>query len=141
MKLNFFRFLALAATLALLCSTAYAQSINVRAQVPFNFVVGDKVFPTGEYTIQTLTSYSYMLYVGNRNAKESAMSLSYPITSVKEKHTELVFHRIGNAYFLFQVRVAGSPIGRGFPVSRSEIRMAQNGTKPDTTIVAADIIY
>ncbi len=74
MKLNFFRFLALAATLALLGSTAYAQSINVRAQVPFNFVVGDKVYPAGEYTIQTLANYNYLLYVGNRDTKESAMT-------------------------------------------------------------------
>jgi hypothetical protein len=140
MKLNFFRFLALAATLAVLCSTAYAQSINVRSQVPFNFVVGDKVYPAGEYAIQTLANYNSLLFVGNRDAKESAMTLSYSITSGKPaKHTVLVFQRMGNAYFLYQVWAAGSPVGREFPASRSEILLAQNGTKPDTTIVAADI--
>ena len=141
MKLNFFRFVTLVATLALLGSTAYAQSIHVRAHVPFDFAVGDRVYPAGEYTIQTQTNFNHLLYVGNRDTNESTMTRSYPTSSVKAERTELLFRRIGNAYFLSQVRVAESRIGREFPMSRLEIRMAQNGTNSETTIVTANSIH
>jgi len=58
MKLNLFRSLALGATALLLGSTAYAQSVSVRAQVPFAFVVGDKAYPAGEYAVKTAVDYS-----------------------------------------------------------------------------------
>ena len=41
----------------------------------------------------------------------------------------MIFHRIGNTYFLYQVWVADSAVGREFTRSKTEIRMAMNGTK------------
>ena len=141
MKLNLFRFLVLAAAALILGSTAYAQTVHVRAQVPFNFILGDKVYPAGEYTVQSLEYYSHSLFIRSGKVDASAVTLSYPTTSAKSaKQTVLVFHRMGNTYFLSEVWCADSKVGRGFPRSHTESTMAMMQTKPETVIVAANII-
>ena len=45
MKLNLSRSLVILAVAMVLGSTAHAQSVKIRAQVPFDFVLGDKVYP------------------------------------------------------------------------------------------------
>lgn len=142
MKLNLFRFLALVTAALILGSTAYAQAVNVRAKVPFDFVLDDRVYPAGEYVVQTIWDDSYSLFINNKDAKTSALTLSYPRRSFKPaEQTMLVFHRVGKTYFLSEVWTADSRVGRQFPMSRTEIRMALNGTKADTTIVAASIMH
>jgi len=142
MKLNLSRFLMIQAAAMLLGSTAYAQSVNVRAQVPFNFVLGDKVYPAGEYSIQSLVDYSYSLRISNRKAKVAGMTESYPVSFVNEpRQTALVFTRIGNTYFLYQVRTEVSPQGRQFRRSQMQTQMARNATESGTVFVAANLIH
>jgi hypothetical protein len=142
MKLNIFRFVVLAAVALILGSITHAQAVNVRAQVPFNFVLGDRTYPAGDYSIQTLVDYSYSLRISNREAKVSGLSQSYPITSAKDsKQTVLIFARIGNSYFLHQVRTENSSVGRQFRRSRMQAQMALNGTQSGTVVIAANMIH
>jgi hypothetical protein len=53
----------------------------------------------------------------------------------------LVFHRVGNTYFLSEVWCADSRVGRDFPQSRAESKMAMTETKATTVIIAANIIH
>jgi len=141
MKLNLSRFLVILAVAMVLGSTAHAQSVKIRAQVPFDFVLGDKVYPAGEYVIQALTDDSHGLLIRNRTTKVSTMTLSYPATSIAAaKQTALEFHRLGNTYFIYQAKFEGSPTSRQFPRSHTESKMAMMQTKPETVIVAANII-
>ena len=54
--------------------------------------------------------------------------------------TKMVFHRIGNSYFLYQIWTEGNKIGRQFAKSRAEIEMASNQGQVSTVIVAANIV-
>ena len=140
MKLNLFRFLVLVTVALILGSTVYAQAVNVRAKVPFNFVLDDKVYPAGEYVVQSVWDDSYSVFINNKYAKTSALTLAYPSRSVKPaEKTMLVFHRVGKTYFLSEVWSEGARVGRQLPMGRTEIRMASNGTKTDTTIITASI--
>ena len=38
--------------LALVCASMYAQTMNLRATIPFAFRAGEKAMPAGEYTIR-----------------------------------------------------------------------------------------
>ena len=54
---NYFSFVLLAAAL-LFASTAQAQALHVKADIPFDFVVGNTVYSAGAYTIEPATQSS-----------------------------------------------------------------------------------
>ena len=141
MKINLFRFLVLATVALVLASTAYAQGVNVRAKVPFQFVLGDKTYPAGEYNVQTITDSKFILRLTNTDAKDWVVTYSHPtISLIPAKQTVLVFHRRGTTYFLYRVWSAESSVGREFSRSRTETRMALNTTSAGTVIVAANVV-
>ena len=140
MKLGISRILLAAAMALAFTSTLYSQTVNIRAQVPFSFAVGDRSYPAGEYAVQTLVSHSHLALVGNRNEAKSAMTPTHPVDSAKlATDTVLLFHRVGDGYFLYQVWAAGSRVGLEFPQSRREEQMARKGTKAETIAIAANI--
>ena len=80
------------------------------------------------------------LYInGVAKAKPALLLTDLQTTSIPAKHTELMFHRIGDAYFLYRVCVAGSEVDREFPRSKTEMHMAMNGAKAETVVIAAQI--
>jgi len=140
MKLRISRTLLVAAAALFLGSAAYAQEVNVRAKIPFDFMLGDKLYPAGEYALQTVMANNYSVYAKNEGGAKPALLLTDPQDSAKPAaQTKLVFRRVGDTYFLFQVWVAGSTIGREFPISHTEKQLALNGAKQETVIVAANI--
>src|ERR1700746_2288525 len=50
-------------SLLLMAGSAIAQTIHVRANVPFNFSVGTKTLPAGAYDVKTISSDTKMLLV------------------------------------------------------------------------------
>ena len=133
MKLNLFRFLALLAGVLFLGSTGYAQSVKIRAQIPFDFVLGEKVYPAGEYLVETLTGDSHSVLVralvSNQAAKNSALTVAYPTASAQPaKRTALAFRHLGNTYFLYQAKIADSPSGCQFLRSHMESKMVKAET-------------
>jgi hypothetical protein len=145
MKLHISRTMLLAAAALVFGQAAYAQEISVRAHIPFAFVVGDKVYPVGEYAVQTAKDNTYSLSIKNEDKTAQGLTPSHPCISSKPvnpaNQAKLVFHRIGNTYFLFRVWVGGSTVGREFPRSHRETQMAMNGSKTETVVVAANIAH
>jgi hypothetical protein len=146
MKLRIARTMMVAAVALAFTSAAYGQELNVRAKVPFEFVLGDKLYPAGEYSVQAVAAdIKFIVSIKSEDPKlelkpEPALaSVQLHRTLLPAKSTELIFHRIGNTYFLYQVWVADSAVGREFPRSKTETRMAMNGTKAETVTVAANI--
>lgn len=141
MKLGISRALFAAGVALAFASAAYSQTVNIRAQVPFRFVVGDQTYAAGEYAVKTLVAYSNLTYVGNRTEDKSAMAVTQPVDSgTPAKNTVLLFHRMGNTYFLYQVWAEGSRVGLEFRQSQREKELAMNRTKPETVRVAANIV-
>jgi hypothetical protein len=95
-----------------------------------------------EHAVQTVIANNYSLYIKGKAEAKPALILTDPqASSEPAKHTVLIFHRMGNTYFLYQVWVAGSEVGREFPRSQTETQMAMNGTKPEKVSVAANVIH
>jgi len=142
MKFNLSRFMLLAMGALLLASAAFAQEINVQAKVPFDFMLGGKLYPAGQYSVQNVIPDHQVLRLRNGTSRGSAFILYHPASSqVPAEQTQLVFHRLGNSYFLYQVQVAGSSLGREFQRSHKETEMALNATDNETVIVAANPIH
>lgn len=142
MKLNLSRLILLAVGALLLGSAAFAQEINVQAKVPFDFMVGDKLYPAGEYSVQNVSQDNHLLRLRNTNSQTAVAVLYHPASSsAPATQSQLVFHRVENAYFLYQVQVAGSTLSREFQKSHVETEMARNATHTETVIVAAIPIH
>ena len=146
MKLRISRTLMVAAVALVFGSAAYAQEINVRARVPFDFVLGDKTYSAGQYAVETASDNTFFLSVKNIDDKATqGLTSSHPCISSKPtgpaNQGKLVFHRVGNKYFLFRVWVGDSTVGREFPISPREMQMAMNGLKTETVTVTANIVH
>lgn len=127
------------ATLAvlLMATAAHAQQTTVSANVPFNFVVGDRAYPAGDYLFRNSES---VLMITNAEQAKTDITLSNACESVTlSADTKLVFDSMGGYYFLRQIWVVGYSSGRELPRSLTEVRLAQNHEKQESVIVAANI--
>ena len=123
----------------LMATAAQAQQAKVSAVVPFNFIAGDTVYPAGEYSISSLSN-SPVVRISNTDRDTSAMMLSHAcVNAAPSTESKLVFHRIGENYFLYQVWVAGNQSGREFNRTKAEVQLAQNHEQSEQVIVAANI--
>ena len=97
---------------------------TLRVDVSHPFVVRNKTFPAGKYTITPIEEAdgsNHLLKLQAQNGKESAVfdtlekNLNEPY-----KHTELVFNHAGDEYVLTEIRVQGEEQANDIPETRSE---------------------
>ncbi len=105
-----------------------AQTIRLKADVPFEFIVNGSTLPPGQYTIQSFgTADGKTLLVRNANKNENAMVNSINVESRESaSETKLIFHRYGDRYFLAQVWVEGNERGHEMPKSHRESELARD---------------
>ncbi len=96
-------FIALGFVIAMVVTTsAVPFSMRIKADVPFDFYVGKKLFPKGDYIIESVNDAGTMVI---RSAKKGK---ARNFTVIKSKMTDkpkskLVFHRYGDQYFLARI--------------------------------------
>lgn len=134
------RFVLLGLSVLLMAAAAQAQQTKVQANVPFDFVVGDRTYPAGEYSLRSVTNDGAVIQLTNdvdaRNVNSNSCRNATPATQ-----TKLVFRKMGDEYFLYQVWIEGNLSGREFPRSDIEIRLAQQHEKSKLVLVAANISH
>jgi len=136
MKLMRSAFLGLGMLLAV--SAAQAQNVRVKADIPFDFVVGDREMPAGEYILEPTGSLGQAIAI--RSDQSTDMALTSPCAlSGPSKSTKIVFHALGGRYFLSQVWVEGYAQGRQFRTSKLEVRLAKNSDAAKDFVIAANI--
>jgi hypothetical protein len=92
---------------------------QVTADLPFQFVVGDKSLPAGKYVAKSNTG-SRVVAIENRASHGSAMRITSDISgNGKSEKARLIFHRYGNRYFLAEVWM-GERNGSQLTKSREE---------------------
>jgi hypothetical protein len=109
----------------------YAQSMNARANIPFEFRVGEKLMPAGEYFIQHANGWLGLQESGGHHA--TAVIPTYA-TDLQSKKPVLQFNRYGDAYFLGKLSVPGSDTGRAVPKTPREKELARQSSPGQTTI-------
>jgi hypothetical protein len=110
------------ATISVATASAQGQSLsdNLRAKIPFDFAVGNKKLPAGEYLLgNAQTTSKVVLAISSRDGVAHTLTIPAQIRTPTDT-AKLIFHRYGDQYFLFQVWQVGTAIGRTVPKSRTE---------------------
>jgi len=114
--------LLLIVALSLVTAVASANgqsSKQQRANIPFEFVVGDQEMSAGSYSVASATSEALKIS-GTENGM-STFRLSHAINGLTPAEKgKLVFRRYGNHYFLAEVWTAGESQGRRLLKSKGE---------------------
>ena len=112
--------LALSFLMTLAALPAAAKSVDgMRAQVPFDFHVGDKLVRAGDYTIRSMTADEQLIRISSGKEAASTTTNSGQERGNGEGRARLVFHKYGDQYFLAAVWGADST-GRTLSESKRE---------------------
>ena len=123
-------------------STQAQTNYGLRANVPFDFAVGDKTFSAGKIAARGEAS-SYALSISNRDEGQHVLRLARRLPDGRSSdRPKLIFRKYGNQYFLAQVWIRSNS-GWEIPRSKSqkaierEMRVARN-SKPELVTVLAE---
>lgn len=124
--------LATVSLLALLAATsAFAQPTLSIADIPFSFYVGANKLPAGHYEVDAIASSAGMMLLRFRCKDHHAVSFVLTMR-VQRNQTptqgELVFHKYGTSYFLWQVWSPGRDQGHELRQSKIEGEMARKAS-------------
>jgi hypothetical protein len=136
--------LALSFLVSLAALPAAAKSVDgMRAQVPFDFHVGDRLVRAGDYTVKSLTADEQVLRISGGKEIATTTTNSGKERGNGEGRARLVFHKYGGQYFLAAVWGSDST-GRVLIESkrernlRKERRAARGGGADEMEIVTID---
>ena len=122
--------------LLLVTAAAFGQTGRVKADIPFDFVVGGLTLPAGQYTIGPANNLRTAVAV--RGDSMPRMALAHQARSaIPAKSTKLIFHRYGNRYFLAQIWVQGNNIGTEVTASPLEKELALTDKPKNATVRAS----
>lgn len=132
--------IVLVGSMAVVAKAQTISSTEFRANIPFEFSVGKKTLPAGEYTLRQTNRNSDLpvLQIKSRNGNDSALVRAMFVIGSAPETAKLVFHRYGNQYFFAEAWVDGDTSGLRAPKTRAE-RVAQRelaGIKPTAETVA-----
>jgi len=111
-------FVALAFVTAVASANAQRRSI---ANVPFEFVAGNKTLPADHYSIADGTMGGEVVKISARKNDASVFAMTVTLSrKASDEQGKLVFHRYGNRYFLAEIWTGGDREGQKLLKSREE---------------------
>ena len=135
--------LILIAMLASAVESRAQASYGLRANVPFDFVVGDKTIPAGRIRAHGVSASSQgALSITNSAQGKLALRTGRRVSGAERSNQgKLVFHKYGNRYFLAQVCVPGY---EAWEIMKSkeekslerDMRLVKNFTPERVTVMA-----
>ena len=114
----------------LLTTVAFAASDAQTANVPFEFHVGDRVMPAGNYTISQLNPQTLLIREDGKKVQQQVALTFQTDRSGIDNSAKLVFHKVGEQYFLVQVWGANTQVGHEITASSGPERMARMAGSP-----------
>jgi hypothetical protein len=125
-------------SLLLVAGSAFAQSGQIRANIPFNFTVSHTTLPAGTYSVSTTGGTDSILVIKGANGNAMKLVASNHVQATKNSdRTKLVFRCYGDRYFLAQVWTRGSQMGRELPKSTLESEIAMDAAAHEVVLVAS----
>jgi hypothetical protein len=110
--------------LAFTSLTAQAQSAaQMKAQIPFNFIIGSQTLPAGDYTVRYINQDSGKTAILFKSADGRTSRIVQMMPAQRDNaqgKAILVFNQYGESYFLSEVWSGGDQYGAALPKSRME---------------------
>ena len=126
-------------------STSAQTANGVRANVPFDFTVGDKTVQAGKIFAGRVSGSDVgPMSISNVDIGQSAFRFARSLTASDiSDQAKLVFHKYGDRYYLAEVWVPGYKAWQLLESNseraiRREMRLAKN-TRPEAVVVLADM--
>ena len=115
----------------MLATAQLGQTVSISTEVPFEFVVGDRVVPAGRCVLQAANAAAETILIRN----DDKMVRLFSTTSLGDARNvptsnQLVFHKYGERYFLAAVRVQGTRLMYWLPESRQETKLRLQDQSP-----------
>jgi len=140
MKNKILATLALSILVGSLAAPLSAQTITLKANIPFQFVVGEKTMPAGEYLLQKGSSLFVSLQsFGEKSAVLSPVFPSGILDGANRGEAKLYFRRYGDQYFLSAIWDGYIDKGLVIPESRTARELAKSASlgQAETVVVLA----
>jgi hypothetical protein len=139
MTKRMYAMLSISALVVALAVPLMAQSIRLTANIPFEFTVGTKTLPAGEYEVQNAAS-PFVLFIQGQNRGAAAYTPTnrheLRVTGDPAAQIKLVFHRYGNSYFLSEVREGYAAMGFEVPMSHTERELTKTASAQHYEVLA-----
>jgi len=124
---------------ASLLSPAFAQSLSMRATLPFPFQIGDKVLEAGNYVVEIDKQSRTIVF--HNGVEYASVAVGLP-SAYRDEHDvlngRLQFVDYGKAHVLRKIWARGESKGYAIQESNSEREIARNAAKkPSVTEVAS----
>ena len=131
--------LSMAALAIVLAAPVSAQTLALRASVPFDFVVGGRIVPAGDYVVSTSGDLGVLQVWNEAKGIVPIVALTNAVYGQRDGEAFLTFHRYGGDYFLAAIWDGAVSGGRSIPMSRTEREKATSAlmAKPDVVMVLA----
>lgn len=134
---------ALAIGMVASAPTALAQTTPVaKADIPFDFVAGQRVMPAGTYEITHSDNLLELRATDQKAAEFLSVHAAYTVHT--PSGSSLVFDRRGDKYFLRQIWTAGNHDGYECPKTRIEKDVekivAQNTQDASPVVIALNTV-
>jgi hypothetical protein len=95
---------------------ALAQQHEVRATVPFDFTVGGKLLPSGNYTINSVSNGG--IEIRSREQHIAVLALAFPTVEQSAKGNELVFEKHAGEYSLREILCESYAMNLSLPAEK-----------------------
>jgi hypothetical protein len=121
---------------ATLTASLHAQTMDMKASIPFDFRIGNAAFPSGEYSIRHSGGVLFVKQTAGDHKGGMFLTVGEdrPVTS--NPSASLLFNRYGGTYYLSKVWTAESKEAQATPKSPAEKELASHVTQPATMLVA-----
>jgi hypothetical protein len=105
---------------ALMSNEVSAQSLKaIRAEIPFDFRIGDKIYPAGVYRLESVSQTNEnLLQLRGVGKKSQRLLVTDNLYADRWESPKLVFYRIGEEYYLTSIFMAEGSSGFSIRSSR-----------------------
>ena len=117
-----------------MASLCFGQVATARANIPFDFIVGGKLLPAGQYLVK---DYAGAVALSSERNGHTVMALSHAESRNSGGPAQLVFNRYGDANFLTKVYATNSTNGAALMQSKREKQIARLFKHHSTTPTVA----
>lgn len=121
---------------ACFCMGIEAQVLDARANVPFDFWLGHKLMPAGEYSISHSSAGLLAIKREDGDRATAVILTNRALRSAAQTDGKLQFTRYGEDYFLWRIWGPGQQDGYSIPKTSRERELASKNVPSKATGIA-----
>jgi len=116
---------------------SFAQSNGVKANVPFDFTVANKLLPAGTYTM--IRESTGLIEIRNHDKPVAVLTVVTHDENTSSDGGKLIFHKYGDQYFLSEILSDWATMNVSIPRSKAEknVRLQQAMVHPANEVFIA----